>query len=164
MPPSSTARRRSNLRIACTAGREGYHQPKDPTLIAYDTDDPATFKWGGQVGWRSEAVQGVKLLLDPDQPKPIYLPTGNIKNEIKKLPKDPVDVAADFIGAIYTHALSKIQASVPKDYFLLCQKQFVLSVPAVWSDKAKDKTLRVSKPQRTSSDNSKPQNANILTS
>ncbi|KAI2626431.1 actin-like ATPase domain-containing protein [Hypoxylon sp. NC1633] len=126
-------------------GLEGHRQPKVPTLIAYDPDDPTRFKWGGQVDWRSDAVQGVKLLLDPDQPKPVYLPTGNIKSELKKLPKDPVDVAADFIGAIYHHALAKIESAGVKDYFDFCQKQFILSVPAVWSDKAKDRTLRAAK-------------------
>lgn len=113
-------------------------------MICYDPDDPTKFKWGGQVSWRDDKVQGVKLLLDPDQPQPLYLPTGNKKLELKKLPKDPVDVVADFIGAIYKHALSKIESAGIKDYFDFCQKQFVLSVPAVWSDKAKDRTLRVS--------------------
>ncbi|KAH8595949.1 hypothetical protein B0O99DRAFT_511415 [Bisporella sp. PMI_857] len=126
-------------------GLEGHRQPKVPTLISYDPDDSTKFRWGGQVDWRSDAVAGVKLLLDPDQPKPIYIPSGNAKNELKKLPKDPVDVAADFIGAMYKHALGKIESAVDKDYFHFCQKQFVLSVPAVWSDKAKDKTLRAAK-------------------
>ncbi|KAI1374961.1 actin-like ATPase domain-containing protein [Hypoxylon crocopeplum] len=122
-------------------GLEGHRQPKVPTLISYDPEDPKKFKWGGQVSWRSEAIQGVKLLLDPDQRRPVYLP----KSELKRLPKDPIDVAADFIGAIYSHALSKIQSAGVKDYFDFCQKQFVLSVPAVWSDKAKDRTLRAAK-------------------
>ncbi|KAI1359876.1 actin-like ATPase domain-containing protein [Xylaria arbuscula] len=126
-------------------GLEGRRQPKVPTLVLYDPDDPTKFKWGGQVDWRSEAVQGVKLLLDPKQQQPIYIPTNNIKNEIKKLPKDPVDVAADFIGAIYSHALAKIESAGVKEYFHMCQKQFVLSVPAVWSDVAKDRTLRAAK-------------------
>ncbi|OTA60000.1 actin-like ATPase domain-containing protein [Hypoxylon sp. EC38] len=126
-------------------GLEGHRQPKVPTLISYDPHDSTKFKWGGQIDWRSEAVQGVKLLLDPDQPQPIYLPTNNTKGELKKLPKDPVDIAADFIGAIYKHALSKIESAAVKDYFEFCQKQFVLSVPAVWSDKAKDRTLRAAK-------------------
>ncbi|KAI0131600.1 actin-like ATPase domain-containing protein [Hypoxylon sp. NC0597] len=126
-------------------GLEGHRQPKVPTLISYDPHDSTKFKWGGQVDWRSEAVQGVKLLLDPDQPQPIYLPTTNTKGELKKLPKDPVDIAADFIGAIYKHALSKIESAAVKDYVEFCQKQFVLSVPAVWSDKAKDRTVRAAK-------------------
>lgn len=125
-------------------GLEGHRQPKVPTLVGYDPKDPTKFRWGGQVDWRNNAVHGVKLLLDPSQPRPMYLPTTNVKTELKKLPKDPVDVAADFMGAIYSHALSKIESTRIKDYFNMCQKQFVLSVPAVWSDAAKDKTLRVS--------------------
>lgn len=109
----------------------------------YDERDPSKFKWGGQVNWRDPAVHGVKLLLDPDQPMPKYLPTSSFTTDRNALPKDPVDVAADFIGAVYKHALSVIASSGVKEYFELCEKEFVLSVPAVWSDKAMDLTLKV---------------------
>jgi len=125
-------------------GLEGLTQPKVPTAVAYDPEDNSSFKWGGQLTWRDDHVQEVKLLLDPDQTKPSYLPSNNIKSELKKLPKDAVDVAADFIGAIYRHSILKIESRVPRDYLALCQRSFVLSVPAVWSDKAKERTLQVS--------------------
>ena len=128
----------------CLTGLEGYRQPKVPTLIMYDKTDPSKFKWGGQVDWRDPAVRGVKLLLDPDQPRPSYLPMSSFKNDLHQLSKAPVDVAADFIGAIYKHALSKIESAGLREYFHFCQKVFVLSVPAVWSDKAKDLTLKAS--------------------
>lgn len=123
-------------------GLEGFRQPKVPTLVLYDDEDPSKFKWGGQVDWRTPAIRGVKLLLDPDQPKPTYLPM-SVKKDRKTLPKDPIAVAADFIGAIYKHALSVIESSTVQGYFKLCEKEFILSVPAVWSDKAKDLTLQV---------------------
>ncbi|EXM19166.1 hypothetical protein RAB80_011500 [Fusarium oxysporum f. sp. vasinfectum] len=126
-------------------GLEGLTQPKVPTAVAYDPEDNSSFKWGGQLTWRDDHVQGVKLLLDPDQTKPSYLPSNNIKSELKKLPKDAVDVAADFIGAIYRHSILKIESRVPRDYLALCQRSFVLSVPAVWSDKAKERTLQAAK-------------------
>ncbi|KAJ0108760.1 hypothetical protein J7T55_011251 [Diaporthe amygdali] len=126
-------------------GLEGYRQPKVPTLIMYDKNDPSKFKWGGQVTWREPAVHGVKLLLDPDQPKPKYLPASSFENDRNALDKDPVDVAADFLGAIYKHALSIVESSTVREYFRFCQKDFVLSVPAVWSDKAKDLTLKAAK-------------------
>lgn len=132
-----------------STGLEGYRQPKVPTLIIYDKKDPSKFKWGGQVNWRDSAVHGVKLLLDPSQTKPKYLPASSLESDLNDLDKDPVDVASDFIGAIYKHALSVIESSGVRDYFNICEKQFVLSVPAVWSDKAKDLTLRV----RPTSDN-----------
>lgn len=46
-------------------GLEGHRQPKVPTLISYDSNDPSKFKWGGQLDWRSNSIHGVKLLLDP---------------------------------------------------------------------------------------------------
>ena len=63
---------------------------------------------------------------------------------MRKLPKSAVDVAADFIGAMYSHALEMIGSRVPRDYLDLCEKTFVLSVPAVWSEKAKESTIQVS--------------------
>ncbi|KAF4961796.1 hypothetical protein FSARC_10092 [Fusarium sarcochroum] len=126
-------------------GLEGRTQPKVPTVVAYDPKEKSSFKWGGQLTWRDDHVQGVKLLLDPDQTRPSYLPSNNIKSELRKLPKDPVDVAADFIEAMYKHAMTKIESKVPRDYLKLCQKSFVLSVPAVWSDKAKERTIQAAK-------------------
>ncbi|KAG5812763.1 hypothetical protein H9Q74_004114 [Fusarium xylarioides] len=126
-------------------GLEGRTQPKVPTAIAYDPDDSSEFKWGGQLSWREDHVQGVKLLLDPKQTRPPYLPSTNVKSEMKRLPKSAVDVAADFIGAMYSHALERIGSRVPRDYLDLCEKTFVLSVPAVWSDHAKESTIQAAK-------------------
>jgi hypothetical protein len=84
---------------------EGHKQPKVPTLICYDPNDKTKFSWGSQVGWKNESIQGVKLLL---------IPTGNIKSDLKKFPNPPVEVAADFIGAIYAHALSIIETRYQK--------------------------------------------------
>ncbi|KAF4438660.1 Hsp70 family [Fusarium acutatum] len=126
-------------------GLEGRTQPKVPTAIAYDPDDSSEFKWGGQLSWRDDHVQGVKLLLDPKQTRPSYLPSANVKSEMRKLPKSAVDVAADFIGAMYSHALEMIGSRVPQDYLDLCEKTFVLSVPAVWSEKAKESTIQAAK-------------------
>lgn len=75
----------------------------------------------------TDNIVGVKLLLDPSQEKPMYLPTGNVKADLRKLPKDPIKVAADFIKEMYSHALKEISAQVPKNYMALCRKQFVLS-------------------------------------
>jgi hypothetical protein len=85
----------------------------------------------------------VKLLLDPSQAQPVYLPSANHKRIIKSLPKPAVAIAADFIGAIYQHALCEISTTVPKDYFESCIKEFVVTVPAIWSDLAKDATRKV---------------------
>lgn len=130
------------LFLKCFAGMEGSSQPKVPTTISYDPTNPSNFTWGGQKH-KGEVIKGVKLLLDPDQERPLYLPDVPAKADLKRLGKPAVDIAADFIGAIYKHAMAKIESKVPSDYIKLCQKSFVLTVPAVWSDKAKDLTMKV---------------------
>ncbi|KAK2691598.1 hypothetical protein QWA68_007810 [Fusarium oxysporum] len=123
-------------------GAESPDAPKIPTLIKYDKKNPDSFTWGAALNNQSDGIVGVKLLLDVKQEIPIYLPVRNVKKDIKALPKPPVEVAADFIGAIYGHAISEISNKFSKDYVDLCHKEYVLSVPAVWSDAAKDATLK----------------------
>ncbi|KAH7316965.1 putative hsp70 protein [Stachybotrys elegans] len=121
-------------------GAEGESVPKIPTRVCYDTESN-DFDWGASANQMGNTIAGVKLLLDPQQERPLYLPQGNLRQEISQLPKPPVHVAADFIGAIYQHALSEISKQVPAEYLAMCQKHFVLSVPAVWSDTAKNATM-----------------------
>jgi len=74
------------------------------------------------------------------------VPATNTKAELKKLGKPPIEVAADYIRSIYNHALERIAAKVPENYLENdVQKKFVITVPAVWSDKAKDATLKAAK-------------------
>jgi len=91
-----------------------------------------------------DRITGLKLLLDPHQPRPYFIPT-NIEAEIAKLPKPVLEVASDYIGAIFQHAMKEIESeSLDPSFLDNYQKEFVLTVPAVWSDQAKDMTLRVS--------------------
>lgn len=112
------------------AGLEGHTQPKVPTVVCYDPEDKNSFTWGAQKH-KHDKIVGIKLLLDPDQETPIYLPVANTAAELRRLGKPAVDVAADYIGAVYKHALSKIESKMPADYLQMCQKKFVVSVPAV---------------------------------
>lgn len=114
-----------------------------PTTISYDPNDKDSFTWGAQKHKHTK-IEGIKLLLDPEQEIPIYLPQTNTAQELGKLNKPVVEVVGDYIAAIYTHALGRIESKVPADYLHMCQKKYVVSVPAVWSDKAKDTTLKVS--------------------
>lgn len=89
---------------------------------------------------------GIKLLLDPDHQRPLFDTKGATatQSELQKLGKPLQEVLSDYISAIYQHSLAAISAKFPKGYILTSiEKQLVLSVPAVWSDKAKDITLRV---------------------
>lgn len=106
---------------------EGRSAPKIPTVIAYDKADPTKYKWGVPATESPDAIVAIKLLLDPDQRRPLHLPFYNIKTVMRSLPKPPVVVASDFIGAIYQYALEKISNTVPSRYMDLCRKEFILS-------------------------------------
>ncbi|PQE20384.1 hypothetical protein CJF30_00001714 [Rutstroemia sp. NJR-2017a BBW] len=96
-------------------GREGRKQPKIPTAINYDSGHADGFSWGAQKH-KNEPVRGIKLLLDTDQKMPIYLPASSAKEALNRLGKPAVDVAGDFIGAMYRHAMSRIESTIPVDY------------------------------------------------
>ncbi|KAG5996744.1 hypothetical protein E4U52_005960 [Claviceps spartinae] len=129
--------------LTCLPGNRGISAPKIPTVIEYSDEEPAGFRWGASANKTRGGIVAIKLLLDPEQDRPLYLSANNTRKQLKSLPKKPVEIAADFIGAIYEHALGEISTTVPKAYMDICQKEFVLSVPAVWSDAAKNTTLKV---------------------
>lgn len=127
-------------------GAPGRTVPKAPTVLKYE--GKKIFKWGYELDREvEEKIVGIKLLLDPEQDRPWYNRKGTAatQGELKKIGKPPVDVAADYIGAIYQHALKRIEAKYPNGYVSMLDKQFVLSVPAVWSDKAKDMTMKAAR-------------------
>jgi len=126
-------------------GGEDLIAPKVPTVIRYDPGSTTSFQWGYEITSLDDKITGLKLLLDPDQPRPYFIPT-NVEAEMAKLPKTVLEVASDYMGAVFKHALKEIESdSLDPSFLESFQKQFVLTVPAVWSDKAKDMTLRAAR-------------------
>lgn len=123
----------------------GESAPKVHTLISYDAKDSTKFSWGASVNRMTDSISGIKLLLDPAQERPLYLPTGDLQRDIRRLPKKTADVAADYIRSLFQHALSEITKKVPQGYLAMCQREYVLTVPAVWSDVAKNLTLEAAR-------------------
>lgn len=101
--------------------------PKIPTVICYDKQNPQKFAWGGSVEPQADSISGFKLLLDPSQSRPDYVPGISIAKELQQLPKTPVQITADFIGAIHNHAIEEISKKFPKDYVQLCRKEYIFS-------------------------------------
>ncbi|CAG8290055.1 unnamed protein product [Penicillium salamii] len=114
---------------------------KVPTLLAYRDSKLA---WGHQVdhpGNRlDDTIEGVKLLLDEKQ---IYRfePASHSKQIIKKMNKTPVDVVADYLERLVAHLMEVLNRRFSTALQTM-ELRYILTVPAVWSDKAKDATLR----------------------
>lgn len=99
------------------------------------------FLWGWQASALSkEPIRGVKLLFDESQSHR-YNPSLKAKKKLDAMKKSPVDVASQYLEQVLLHTqdiLERRLGSATKDM----SKKYVLTVPAVWSDKAKDNTLK----------------------
>lgn len=79
-------------------------------------------------------------MLDESQ-KFRYTPAIKSQEVIKDLDKTPVEVAGDYLGKLVAHA----QDVLTRRFSTALQTvdlEYVLTVPAVWSDKAKDLTMQ----------------------
>ena len=101
-------------------------------------------EWGYQSdqsihpGYHQRLIQGVKLLLDESQ-KFRYVPASDSQEIIKDLNKTPVEVAGDYLGKVVAHA-QHVLARRYGTALRTINLEYVLTVPAVWSDKAKEYT------------------------
>jgi len=132
---------------------------KIPSVIKYgmskDDTKPTRFDWGYGVGARDTGViRGIKLALDPEKRDSYYgknedavhLHEELIAGELARLDKTTINIISDYIGAVYEHALEKIYEMEIGSRINKLTKEFVLTVPAIWTDRAKTATLIVSRP------------------
>ncbi|KAL4925366.1 Hsp70 family protein [Aspergillus undulatus] len=110
---------------------------KVPSDISYEG---GRIQWGYQVGTFTEACRGLKLLLDEDN-KLEWTPSIDSKKVLQEYGKSPVEATSDYLRQL----LKQTEQVIQRRFGLRMQDldlHFVLSVPAVWSDKAKDATLK----------------------
>ncbi|KGO76318.1 Heat shock protein 70 family [Penicillium italicum] len=116
---------------------------KVPTICSYDDKH---MKWGYQIDQsihpakEQRLIQGVKLLLDESQ-KFRYAPCTDSQEVIKDLKKTPVKVAGDYLGKLVVHALDVLTRRFGTALQTM-DIEYILTVPAVWSDKGKDLTMQ----------------------
>ncbi|KAJ5559517.1 actin-like ATPase domain-containing protein [Penicillium frequentans] len=110
---------------------------KVPSVISYEKE---ISKWGYQVGPLCEVIRGAKLLLDESQDQE-YAPSLASKSLLAKYGKNAVQASGEYLGYLVSHVKDVLQRRFG-DPAKSMDLGFVLTVPAVWSDKAKDATLR----------------------
>ncbi|KAF4628841.1 hypothetical protein G7Y89_g9311 [Cudoniella acicularis] len=116
---------------------------KVPTQILYDSEALGGFKWGYQIRDDVPRHQWFKLDLESTYkpstalsnryPHPNNLPP-NIHHNTQQL-------TADYLGAIKKHLTYILQMQLGELQAKETPLQFILTVPAVWSEVAKEKTL-----------------------
>jgi hypothetical protein len=138
-----------------------FSNEKFPSKIAYGTQFEGGFEWGNQIKIRTKHEIWTKLLLDEtmkrDEMKLILeLLTGN-KTENKHLKsddgkdddrplaypgKDPVKIVGDFLSGVKKHVMFCLERIYGKSLLREFEIELVVTVPAVWSDEAKNLTCQ----------------------
>lgn len=119
-------------------------------------------KWGYEVGTRNRvvttftvrrpddvsddpAIRCIKLFLDRGQKLPSWVHDLDTFHLLKKNKRQVKDAVADYLAKIRTHILNHLAVRFGQNFLDGVQTQFVLTVPAVWSDVAKEATLSAAK-------------------
>ncbi|KAF2228275.1 putative hsp70 family protein [Elsinoe ampelina] len=116
---------------------------KLPTIISYSKGPNAVI--GKRALSDNDRIQCIKLLLDKDQRLPSFVDRATLEEQLKKIGKTPVQVAADYL----TEMMEQIQKALLNRYgaklMATTKTEYVLTVPAMWSDAAKDATMTAAK-------------------
>lgn len=81
-------------------------------------------------------------LLDPSQPRPSFATNPNIDTQLHDLGITVKDVVEDYLRLIYDHTLQTLTRGHGQAFMDSTKLEFILTCPAVWSDKSKAATLQ----------------------
>lgn len=105
------------------------------------SDSNPTLRWGFQLRPDEPRLRCMKLFLDPGQKLPPFVPRGEIRRQLAECGKDAVTVVADYLGEVYKHTCAQLTKRYGDLFMKTTPIEWVLTVPAIWSDAAKDATL-----------------------
>ena len=89
-------------------------------------------------------IRGFKLLLDKSK-NLSYGPAIESEAIIQSLDKKPVDIAGIYLKKLMSHARTILCRRGIESVLDTMDVQYIVTVPAVWSDKAKDLTMQAAR-------------------
>jgi len=101
-----------------------------------------TTKWGFQFSPSETRLRCIKLFLDPSQTLPSFVSPLETAAQLRASGKTVHDAVADFLTCLRTHTLEHLTRRYGEQFMRDAQVEWVMTVPAVWSDSAKDATLK----------------------
>lgn len=143
-------------------GGNGITSDKVPTEIAYETTElPSStnntitpeqgggpkstvqrIKWGFQFKPEEPRLRCIKLFLDRNQKLPHFVSPLDTAAHLRSCDRTVMDAVSDYLGQIYTHTMETLNRRYGETFMSMTKTEFVLTVPAVWSDSAKNATLQ----------------------
>jgi len=98
-------------------------------------------RWGFQIKPAESRIKCIKLFLDRKQKLPHFVSAVDVVGQLRKCDRDVVDAVADFLAKIHNHTTEILCKRYTEAFVKTTPVEFVLTVPAVWSDVAKNATL-----------------------
>jgi hypothetical protein len=125
---------------------------KTPTCISYKRENPklSTNKWGFEVDHRFISYSWTKLLLDKNALAGEYDDPALedvAGHGVMKLPdfRKAEEVCEDFLRELYIYLTSKLREEFSEKTYDKAPMECWITLPAIWSDEAKDATLNAAR-------------------
>lgn len=146
-----------SLSISSWPGSNGITSDKVPSEIIYENTTPVSgikrnwngevinntkFRWGFEIKPDETRLRCLKLRLDPRQKLPDYVSEEELCKELQKSGKTAEEAISDYLTEIYRRAKEALVKRFTQNMVSSTIIEVVLTVPAVWTDAAKDATLR----------------------
>ena len=117
-------------------------RPSTPSIDGLPRPPPspgAEYKWGFEVpATDPHRLSWVKILLDPTQTRPTFVQP---KKTVLPRGKTPFGIVTDYLRALRGYTLLTVERRLGAAALRAATVEYVLTVPAVWSDKARATTL-----------------------
>lgn len=101
--------------------------------------------WGYEVKQHQTPLRYLKLLLDPRQHLPHFVSKDRLQEQLRRLNKTPTEAVSHYLSLLHNKAKEALVRHYGRTMAESTTIDFVLTVPAVWSDTAKDATLKAAK-------------------
>ena len=102
-------------------------------------------RWGYEVQEAEDRIICIKLFLDDGQELPPFLSHKIMAAELRMNERSVIAAIADFLSKIRDHTIETLTLRWSEAFMRSTKIEYVLTVPAMWSDKAKNSTLQAAK-------------------
>jgi len=128
-------------------GGNGITSDKVPTEIAYPkpttpNTPPQSIHWGFQFRPEERRIRCIKLFLDRNQKLPSFVSPLDTASQLRASGRTVMDAVSDYLTQLMGHTMEQLVRRYGRDFMRSVEKEYVLTVPAVWSDAAKHATLQ----------------------
>lgn len=118
-----------------------------PTVLVYDKNGSG-YRWGYQVKENEQRIERFKLGLCPEaarQESYLNIKYPDILRKAPEATQKPTDLVRDYLKKLHSHIIANLKMKLGRLIVEATPIEYILTVPAIWSDKAKEDTRACAK-------------------